>query len=601
MKRIWAAIAVILAMGATALCQTSTVNCNAASRTFDASGGVLHVPCSLVVTPAPPQTMISVATSPASVGAGAGSNPTWATSRAATMTISPALRSVALSGPAPVSPDATTSYILTATNTVGATVTSSATVTVMPVVVAPPPAPCKGKAISSAAAITKSGSYYLSAPIAGSIPIEASGVTVDLCGQTVTYSTMPAFYGCISGGKILPALTQTCANPGSYGGVHLTNSQFPAGGIVQAATSSAGIPAVLFGDENQWGAPQAPGTIDHLTIAVSQPAAQAIRLPYPGSGWNVSYNVVISTVASIQFTGEAPTTARYRFGGYMIWTGGGGNVAGSGNTFSYNTINGAPQGGITDANQKSKFLNNTCTMNSHYSNDYCVLAPADNQEVGFNTTTILPGAPAANGGRGFDAEGVNANVHDNVADVWEGNGNTEYSGCELDGSYGIRSKFNPQVNGGVVSGTFTNNKIKVEAKYCPAVGFEMTNLPTTSNVIFNGNTITTVSGPGGLDAPIGFDQTAAPITGTGNVLSGTYGVYVNWDGAVETIPVGQTWNVGTALINDQDGGTASAANFKTPMSLSILDNPANKTVVCGGNATGVNSVAGKVVKTCGHR
>jgi hypothetical protein len=369
---------------------------------------------------------------------------------------------------------------------------------------------------------------------------------------------------------------------------------------VQATSSPAGIPAIFFGTENSWGSVPTGGTIDHLTIAVSQPAAQAIRLPYAGSGWSVNHNVINSTITSIQLSNETPFSARARFGGYMIWSGGAGNVTGTGNLYEYNTINGAPQGGITDNSQNSKYLYNTCTMNSHYSNDYCVLAPADNQEIGFNSTTIMSGATAANGGRGFDAEGVGANVHDNVADVWEGNGNTEYKGCELMGGYGIRSKFNPQVNGGAVSGTFTNNKITVEAKYCPAVAFEMTNLPPTSNVIFNNNTFTTVAGSGGVDALLGFDQTAAPLTGAGNVLTGSYGVYVNWDGAVETVPTGQAWTIGTALINDADGGTASAANFTSPMSLSILDNPTNQTVVCGGNATGVNSVNGKVVKTCPH-
>lgn len=81
-------------------------------------------------------------------------------------------------------------------------------------------------------------------------------------------------------------------------------------------------------------------------------------------------------------------------------------------------------------------------------------------------------------------------------------------------------------------------------------------------------------------------------------MKGGYGVYINWDGAVETVPTGQTWTVSTALIDDADGGTASAANFTSPMSLSIMDNPANRTVVCGGYATGVNSVNGKIVKTC---
>jgi hypothetical protein len=314
----------------------------------------------------------------------------------------------------------------------------------------------------------------------------------------------------------------------------------------------------------------------------------------------VNHNVVDSTITSIQLPTETPFQARARFGGYMIYSAGGQDVAGAGNLFEYNTINGAPQGGITDVIQNSKYLYNVCTMNSHYSNDYCVLAPSDDQEIGFNTAEIMPGATAANGGRGFDIDGVNANVHDNVADVWEGNGNTEYNGCELMGGYGIRTKFNPRVNGGRVSGTFTNNKITVEAKYCPAIAFEMTNLPPTSSVIFNRNTLTTVAGPGGLDSSLGFDASAAPLTGTGNVMKGSHGAYVNWDGAVETVPAGQTWTIGAALINDADGGTASTANFTAPMSLSILNHPANQTVVCGGNAIGVNSVNGKVVKTCQH-
>jgi hypothetical protein len=144
------------------------------------------------------------------------------------------------------------------------------------------PTACTGKALSAPGVITKSGHYYLSASFAGSLQIEANNVTVDFCGKTITYSTMPAIYGCNNGSTIFPAGTQKCTSIGSFNSVHLTNSQFPTGGIVQAATSPAGIPAVFFGTENSWGPIPTGGTIDHLTIAVSQPAAQAIRLTYAG-------------------------------------------------------------------------------------------------------------------------------------------------------------------------------------------------------------------------------------------------------------------------------------------------------------------------------
>lgn len=99
----------------------------------------------------------SLTASPASITAGAPSTLTWSTSGAASVSIAPTVGTVGPSGTAVVTPGATTTYTLTATNT-GGTTTSTAVVTVQAAANVPPvvtlTAPGPGSTFTQGAAVT---------------------------------------------------------------------------------------------------------------------------------------------------------------------------------------------------------------------------------------------------------------------------------------------------------------------------------------------------------------------------------------------------------------------------------------------------------------
>ncbi len=105
--------------------------------TLSASNGVDTVTAvvTLTVVNAPP-TISSFTSTPATLTAGQAASLSWATSAATVVSIAPGVGNVTPSGSVSVSPSATTTYVLTATNSSGS-VTAHVTVTVSPDGVAP--------------------------------------------------------------------------------------------------------------------------------------------------------------------------------------------------------------------------------------------------------------------------------------------------------------------------------------------------------------------------------------------------------------------------------------------------------------------------------
>jgi hypothetical protein len=454
-----------------------------------------------------------------------------------------------------------------------------------------PVATCSGKAVTTAGVIAGTGqTFCVTAPISGTIELEGTG-TLDLNGNTITYSSGAAILGCNNGGKIYPAFRTICASSASIklGRWHITNSAGnTVGGIVQAENAPVGIPAIFFGSENEYGGAPPTPNIDNLHIVLHNTAAQGIRCSYTSGGATIKNNVIDATaLTSIQLPGEIPYQARARFGGYMIWIANEGGVTTRPDTITGNTILGAPQGGIVDQMTGSTISYNRATMNSHYSNDYIVLSTANNQ--------IIENNSGSGQGRAYDLEGNGWTLRNNTANVYETNLNTEYHGCEEGGGYGVRVRFQPQDNKGAPGGTMEGNDITASAKLCQAIALELTGLSSSSSIKLSDNKFTTVAGPGGVDAAVSGENSAAVLTGTGNVLTGSIGFFTQYAGADMTIPAGQIWNLTREAVYEDDGGSDSGADF--PLSLTILDKPTNAKVLCAAGATGT-VIVGEVTTTC---
>jgi hypothetical protein len=112
-----------------------TVSTNYTVTATGAGGATTSCSVAVTVTPGAVPQVISFSAVPATINSGQTSTLAWTVQNAATVTISPGLGSVSLNGSQVVTPAATTTYILTATNSAGS-VTASATVNVN--VIAPP-------------------------------------------------------------------------------------------------------------------------------------------------------------------------------------------------------------------------------------------------------------------------------------------------------------------------------------------------------------------------------------------------------------------------------------------------------------------------------
>lgn len=436
-----------------------------------------------------------------------------------------------------------------------------------------------GTALSACGPITKPGTYYLANDVTCTnvgFALNANNITFNLNGHTIYYGSssevVPAISVCDTWYGSLPA--SACGD-----GHHVSPSIYN-GKIVQNKGTAPFTHAIWIGEANGI----KPGTIDYLTITVQQPGTQAIYGQYPGSGWNIHNNTINDNVTSIQLPGQGILSARSQFQGMVITLYNGGNASGSGDLIWGNTINGAPQGGIYDTNQNTQIYSNVITMSSWFSNDYGVIILADGQQVHNNT---IQGR-----GRGIDAESSNWNVYNNTIHVHEEANNSEYDGCELDGSDGIRIK-----NYGISSTGWkvTGNNVQVDATYCQANGLRFTQLTSGVNGTISGNTFHTVAGSG-PDYALSLEQAQASATFSGNTFNGSTCTEIDWDGANQTVQSGQHWSCPSMVLYDGDG--ALGGGVLTSPSLTMQDSfSGTPKVFCGSYAASLNRI-GSYTKQC---
>jgi Chitobiase/beta-hexosaminidase C-terminal domain len=442
-----------------------------------------------------------------------------------------------------------------------------------------------GTALTACQAINAAGSYYLANDVTcgtQGFALNANNISLNLNGHTIYYgntsSVAPAISICDNWYTNLPQVA--CGN-----GAH-ANPTVYGGKIVQVAGTTPFTHAIWIGEGNGIGA----GYFHDLAITIQEPGTEAIFGDYPGYGWKIQNNTITDKVTNIEHPGQGPLSARSQFQGMVIQLNNGDNAAppaGKYNVISGNTILGSPQGGIYDTTQNSQIYSNNITLSSSYSNDYGVTIMADGQLVHDN---VISGR-----GRGLDAESSNFQLYNNTINVHEEANNSEYNGCELAGSDGIRVKNyagNPSTTNGVVK----NNTITVSGQYCEANGIALSQL-TGGSLALSSNTVNIVPGSNAsADASgngyyvIRYDQvtSAAAVSWSKNSFTG-HGVYIYWDGADTTVQAGQTWKLTGSTVYAIDGGS-STTGF--PQVLAIADTIASPKVFCGSDSTAMVKVGG---------
>jgi hypothetical protein len=461
----------------------------------------------------------------------------------------------------------------------------------------PPSGPPTGTALTACGPITASGSYYLANDVSSTgtcFPLGANNVSLNLNGHAITYGTgggsapTPAFSACSSW------YTGLAASQCLGGGSNLTVY----GGTITQSTNAAPFSPVFWmgqGDGSSGG-----GSIHDLTVTFQSVGSQFFHGEVDGGGYTIQTNVINDNVTNIQQPGQSPLGARAAFQGYVIHTDEESTGTPKPDTISGNTFNGSPQGGVADGVANSQIYSNTIKLTSYYSNDYGVIVTMNGQNVHDNTITGR--------GRGLDAETSGFILNHNTINVAEEANNSEYSGCELDGTYGIRVK-NYDWPGSTESGTvastnfqITNNNITTPATVCESTALDLTDMNSTVTGTISGNTFSAPAGPGGLADALGIEAADAPnITFQNNQFSAPTCLLVGGNGDIAygafNVQSGQTWSCSA-------GPTIVAQDYtyqQTPSSppvVTIQDSISNPTVSCGSYSTATVSIGSGFKTTC---
>jgi hypothetical protein len=438
----------------------------------------------------------------------------------------PAGVTLSSSGTLSGSPNASGSY------TVGVKVTDAATIAqsttkAFSLYVASAPSTGSGQPITKCGVLNTAGMTYVlqnDVSSAGTcFSIQASGITLDLNGKTVTYATSD------SSTKRFGVLGIECYDPAATGnpcGAPFENFTLKNGKIVQGA---AGAP---FSDAIRFGSGSAKGLqINDVDITISGDSARALYTRYAKGGANIFRNTIHSNVRTIQ--------SRHQLDGVAIKMEGD-NTSGIAPVLVHdNTILGSAQGGIILSAPYSKIYNNNISLNSYYTNDFCVYAWSPNLEVYNNTCDNTQGTSM---GRGIHIASGGARIHDNVIKVRELARNAEYNGCVVGGAYGI------QFEGATTNNEVYRNSVTAIASECEAATLRVSNMPNTVSNVVRDNEFTAIRVGTSTKAAVGFSSAKAlgGITIQRNVFTTDgWALYIPWDGASDVKWIDNQFAIGT--------------------------------------------------------
>ena len=351
--------------------------------------------------------------------------------------------------------------------------------------------------------------------------IQASNITLNLNGHTITYNTgnqsVPT-YG-ISGVACWDTSNPT-GNPcgGTFDGFTVY------GGSIVEGTGTAGTFAhcIRMGQ----GLNSGP-TIYNTTFTFQSDAAMGIYLDYAGSsvpGGAVIYNNTFHN-------NDTTIVSRYNIDGASIRLDQG-QATTTGAQIYNNTIIGGPQGGILDETLGGGAVYgntiSTGTVGSNqYTNDFAIYAWEQNINVHNNIIT-----PTQGRGISIDATSYPTNgtvVQSNTITVIEKSDNSEYGGCELDGTYGVQ--YDDQAAGASDVG----NTVVANAQQCNGGGLRLTAVGTgdsSSNNSYTGKLLSgAASGVAGNGLSIDSGGQPAFNVTRDTFIGDTSSIYVDWDGA----------------------------------------------------------------------
>lgn len=577
--------------------QTATVTCAAASGTYPVGTTTLNIPCTVTVAAAvvPVATLpmiTSFTASPTTITVGSAAKLSWSVSGATTLTING--ENVLTVTSLTVSPTATTTYVMEATNSAG-TVSQSVTVTVD--AAAPTPT---GTALTACQDITTTGSYYLANDVSSAgtcFGIDANNIVLNLNGHTITYGTgggttpTPAIEAHDSWWNGSPNYTGTSYASSS----NHSNAEIYGGKIVQSPNAAPFSSAIAYGEGTYY----APAYIHDLTATFQNQGAQFVSMLYQPCGTRIEHNTIYDNVTNIQQPGQGALSARSAFQGQVIYLQGTeNNSCAIGDTISDNAIVGGPQGGIRTVDQNSTIDGNDISQNATYSNDWCV-------EISADGTTAENNNCHPKSGRGINIDASHVTVSGNTIDVTELKQNTEYNGCELDGTVGIRleSMYLGNYHPVPVGVSITKNTITAVSTACEALALDLVYLEPSVQADITGNVITTTNTGASFDAAFAPDDTdGTGLTITGNTISSMSEYFFgNWDGYNNFTIATNTWKGSPVNTVVADDGACSPYNGNStdtcPVAVTIVDALPNK-VVCGTYSEAKVTINGTVVKQC---
>jgi hypothetical protein len=381
-----------------------------------------------------------------------------------------------------------------------------------------------GTAVSACGTLGNTGTTYLltaNVSSAGScFSIQASDVTLNLNGHTVTYNTanQSAATYAISGVACWDT-SNPSSNPcgGTFDGFTVYG-----GNIVEGSGTAASFAHPIRMGQGLNSGP----TVHDVTFTWSSDSAVGIYVDYAGqsvTGGTVIYdNTLNNNVTSIQ--------SRADIDGLSIEITQAASTSTPAQIYN-NTIHGGPQGGIASESLGAQIYGNTIEQGTvgtnQYTNDFSIYPWAPNQNV--HNNIILPSQ-----GRGIslDASGgvVNGSVvQGNTITVIEKSDNSEYGGCELGGTYGIQ--YDDQAS----ASSDVSNTVVADAQQCNGGGLRLTAVGTGNTSSNNSYTGKLMSGfaSGVVATGLSLDSGGQPaVSATHDTFIGdTSSVYVDWDGA----------------------------------------------------------------------
>ena len=345
--------------------------------------------------------------------------------------------------------------------------------------------------------------------------VQADNITINLNGHTITYSSSPTpptyavfgIYGAAvwdpnfkSGGIAFGNTTGGSWNNLTVAG----RGTITQGNCLDVSNNLTGSNAIHMGQGAGDGL-----SVFNVTFNICGDSTQAINSDANGAGVSVHDNIVNDKVVSAQ--------RRSSFQGVAFLCEGCGHDNGAPSNFFNNTITGGPQGCIMWSNPNTNLYNNSCAQGNssaifttptstlvcesnpytnaagtlplnagtQCTNDFGLYTQGAGASIFGNTVTPREGRGILVGGGCYSlpCSGASPYVHDNTAIAQEFPNNSEYSGCEIGGAWGLEWREGP------LNSRISHNNITAITNTCAASAFRVQAVFNYNNVS-QGNTYT---------------------------------------------------------------------------------------------------------------